>query len=85
MISDTYISVKKINDSSIGFIIGDSPTVTFNENVTVYTYPKISSIEFSDIEYTNVESTNIDTDSSSTSSRNKLSSFFKNIKRKFKL
>jgi len=38
--NDTNTLIKPLNDSNVMFIIGDSPTVTFNENVTVYYYPK---------------------------------------------
>ena len=36
---DTNTFIKPLNDSKVVFIVG-SPTVTFNENVTVYSYPK---------------------------------------------
>jgi hypothetical protein len=38
--NDTNTFIKPLNDSNVIFIIGGSPTVTFNENVTVYSYPK---------------------------------------------
>jgi hypothetical protein len=37
--NDTNTFIKPLNDSSVVFIVG-GPTVTFNENVTVYSYPK---------------------------------------------
>lgn len=49
--NDTNTSIKPLNDSNVVFIIGDSPTVTFNENVTVYYYPK----ESTHIEPTHIE------------------------------
>lgn len=42
---DTYSFIKPLNDSNVVFILGDSPTVTFNENVTVYSYPKAVYVE----------------------------------------
>lgn len=38
--NDTNTFIKPLNDTSVVFIVGGSPTVTFNENVTVYSYPK---------------------------------------------
>jgi hypothetical protein len=38
----THISTKQLKDNNVVFIVGDSPTVTFNENVTVYTYPNMN-------------------------------------------
>lgn len=37
--NDTNTFIKPLNDPSVVFIVG-GPTVTFNENVTVYSYPK---------------------------------------------
>ena len=37
----THISTKQLNNHVV-FIVGDSPTVTFNENVTVYTYSNMN-------------------------------------------
>lgn len=37
--NDTNTFIKPLNDTSVVFIVG-GPTVTFNENVTVYSYPK---------------------------------------------
>lgn len=45
---ETNIFIKPLNDKNTTFIIGDSPTVTFNENVTVYAYPRIEYKEVSD-------------------------------------
>lgn len=43
MYKDTFISFKKLNDNKdVIFIVGDNPTVTFNENVTVYTYSTLN-------------------------------------------
>lgn len=38
--NDTNVYVTNLNNSDTIFIIGDTPTVTFNNNVTVYSYPK---------------------------------------------
>ncbi len=45
MNSDTYIFTKQLKETGVTFIVGDSPTVTFNDNVTVYIYPKVNNIE----------------------------------------
>ena len=42
MNGDTYITSEKLNNKEVVFIIGNTPTVTFNDNVTVYTYPKVN-------------------------------------------
>lgn len=42
MYKDTFISFKKLNDKDVVFIVGDNPTVTFNENVIVYTYSTLN-------------------------------------------
>ena len=38
---DTIMYNAPINNNEIRFIVGDNPTVTFNNNVTVYTYTPI--------------------------------------------
>jgi hypothetical protein len=54
--NDTNIFIKPLNNTNTKnnqFIIGDSPTVTFNDNVTVYAYPKV---EYTD-SYTQTQQT----------------------------
>jgi hypothetical protein len=46
----TDITFQKLNNNDIIFFVGSSPTVTFNENVTVYIYPRISYIDSSENE-----------------------------------
>lgn len=41
MNGDTCISIEPLNNKEVVFIIGNTPTVTFNNNVTVYTYPNV--------------------------------------------
>ena len=38
--SDTYTTYQKLNNNDTLFFVGDTPTVTFNDNVTVFIYPK---------------------------------------------
>ena len=87
MNDDTYISVKQLNDENVLFIIGESPTVTFNENVTVYTYPKVNYIDTIDtIEYSNDAEYSNDTETSNIEDKgNIISKFLKNLKNKFKI
>lgn len=73
MNGDTYISIKKLNDQNILFIIGDSPTVTFNENVTVYTYPKV-----------NYKEPNVSKNAKITNEKNIVSKIFKKLRNKWK-
>lgn len=47
MNDDTCITIEPLNNKEIVFIIGNSPTVTFNNNVTVYTYPNVNYIDIS--------------------------------------
>ena len=47
MNGETCISIKPLNNKEVVFIVGNSPTVTFNNNVTVYTYPKITYLDIS--------------------------------------
>lgn len=41
MNGDTCVYIKPLNNKEVLFTIGNTPTVTFNNNVTVYTYPKV--------------------------------------------
>lgn len=76
--NETYIKIEKLKDtdSNVLFIIGDSPTVTFNENVTVFTYPQVI--------YTNevIDVNNTDKHfekKENNKNKNKFYSFFKSI------
>lgn len=73
MNEDTYISIKQLNDQNVLFIIGDSPTVTFNENVTVYTYPKV-----------NYNESNISNDETITNEKNIVNKILKKLISKWK-
>lgn len=62
--NETDIKIQKLkvkDENKVVFILGDSPTVTFDENVTVFTYPKASFIETDKTE-TNKNTYNIETD-----------------------
>lgn len=72
--NDTYSFIKPLNDSNVVFVIGDSPTVTFNENVTVYSYPK----EPIHIELNPAENTNTNTNTN-TNIHTKQKNIFKKI------
>ena len=45
--NETDITFQKLNNNDTIFFVGNSPTVTFNDNVTVYIYPRISYIDSS--------------------------------------
>jgi hypothetical protein len=45
MNSDTYMFSKPLNEYDVMYIIGNNSTVTFNDNVTVYMYPKKNNFE----------------------------------------
>lgn len=52
--NEVYITTQKLNNTDTIFFVGDTPTVTFNNNVTVYIYPRIeNSIIRDDISDTN--------------------------------
>jgi hypothetical protein len=74
----TYITLQKLNNNDI---VGNSPTVTFNENVTVYIYPRINCIDSNEMFDIKSESVDIRNEPIDTSDRyhnkNKIFAFFK--------
>lgn len=44
--NDTSISTELLNDKSVVFMLGDDSTVTFNNNVTVFSYPKYEHVSY---------------------------------------
>lgn len=57
--NDTNTFIKPLNDTSVVFIVGGSPTVTFNENVTVYSYPNQTMIDYIEDENTQIQNNKI--------------------------
>jgi hypothetical protein len=60
IMNETDITLQKINNNDIIFFVGNSPTVTFNENVTVYIYPRISYIDSTENENFDIRNENFD-------------------------
>jgi hypothetical protein len=58
IMNETDITLQKINNNDIIFFVGNSPTVTFNENVTVYIYPRISYIDSTENENFDIRNEN---------------------------
>ena len=50
--SDTHTIFQKLNNNDTVFFVRDTPTVTFNDNVTVFIYPKTVYIQAEETEYT---------------------------------
>ena len=44
----TCITIEPLNNKTVIFIVGNGPTVTFNDNVTVYTYPKVNYLDLNE-------------------------------------
>lgn len=72
--NDTYTIFQKLNNNDILSIVGDRPTVKFNNNVTVFIYPKIVYIPHED--YNNI--TTIDNDTTDNQSDTDDTCFRKN-------
>lgn len=51
---DTNIIFQKLNNNDIVFFVGDSPTVTFNDNIKVYMYPTVSYTSCNKINYNRI-------------------------------
>jgi hypothetical protein len=69
--SDTHITFQKINNNDIIFFVGNNPTVTFSDNVTVFIYPRIN--------YYVDTSENKTIDTRNETNCNKILTFFKNM------
>jgi hypothetical protein len=44
----TCFTIEPLNNKTVIFIVGNGPTVTFNDNVTVYTYPRVNYLDLNE-------------------------------------